>query len=57
MGIEGVVICTAMFRHVLFVYRHVLFLYLICHCALLTDYRNTLDNNMVGAGERVVHVC
>jgi len=42
VGIEGVVMCTAIFGHVLFFYS-------FCHSAQLTNYCNTLINKMVGA--------
>jgi len=50
VGIEGVVICAAFFRHVLM-------FYLFRPSARLTDYCNTLNNKMVGAEQRVAHVC
>jgi len=49
VGIEVVVICAAIFGHVLFFYS-------FCHSAQLTDYCNTLNNKVVGAEELVVHV-
>ena len=50
VGIEGVVICAAIFGLVLI-------LYLICPSARLTDYSSTLNNKIVGAEQRVLHVC
>jgi len=50
VGIEGVVICAA-------ICGHVLILYLFCPFAQLTDYSSTLNNKIVGAEQRVLHVC
>jgi len=50
VGIEGVIICAAIFGHVLI-------FCLFCPCARLTDYCNTLNNKIVGAEQRVLHVC
>ena len=50
VGIEGVVICAAIFGHVLI-------FYLFCPSARLTDYCNTLNNKIVVAEQRVLHVC
>jgi hypothetical protein len=50
VGIEGVVICAAIFGHVLI-------LYLFCPSARLTDYSSSLNNKIVGAEHRVLHVC
>ena len=41
VGMEGVVICAAIFGHVLI-------LYLFCPSARLTDYCNTLNNKLLG---------
>ena len=42
VGIEGVVICAAIFGHVLFLDS-------FCHSVHLMDYCKTLNNKMVGA--------
>ena len=50
VDIEGVVSCAAIVSHMLFSYS-------FRHSARLTDYCNTLNKKMVGAEQRVVHVC
>ena len=50
VGIEGVVVCAVVFEHVLI-------FYLLCPSAWLTDYCNTLNNKIIGAEQRVLHVC
>jgi len=50
VGLEYVVIYTTIFGQVLFFFS-------FCHSAQLTDYCNKLNNKMVGAEQRVVHVC
>jgi len=50
VGIEDVVICAAIFGRTLI-------FFFFCPAARLTDYCNTLNNKIVGAEQRVLHVC
>ena len=49
VGMEGVVICAALFGHMLCFYS-------FCHSAQLTDYCNIL-NKISGSEQRAEHVC